>query len=186
MTNKYYLVRRDINENVPTYLIKRSRSIKQISKLYKIPFLIIFIAFLLSLLLVVAILVLNLNPLFLVIPCFIAILINCVSELPNEKFIYNMNERNKEIEKKNENYQEYVKDIKRILDGNGINNPQKIQSLKKECEAKINESKNKLIGIKDNVLGILIILPLTTMISTFIYDNIFDILPPLKIFCQLQ
>lgn len=171
MTYKYYLVRRAIYENDPTSKLKKRRSLKDMKRLFKLPFWIMLSLVICSLISIALILVFELNSMLIYIPYFIIILASFVLEIPREDKIYHMEERNKEIQIKESEYEDYINNVREILTKLGINTCDKIEKLKEECEEILNKRNARFSNINNRIIDMLIGVPLGALIASTIYAD---------------
>lgn len=171
MTYKYYLVRRAMYENDPTSKFKKWRSLKDMKRLFKLPFWIMMILIICSLIFIALIFACKLNSILIYIPYCIIIFAAFVLEIPREDKIYHMEERNKEIQLKEMEYEDYINNVKEILTGLGINTQDKIEKLKEECEEILNKRNNRFSNINNRIIDMLIGVPLGALIASTIYAD---------------
>lgn len=84
MTYKYCLVRRAIYENDPTSKLKKRRSLKDMKRLFKLPFWIMMFFVICSLISIALILIFKFNTMLIYIPYFVIALASFVLEIPRE------------------------------------------------------------------------------------------------------
>ena len=133
MTYKYCLVRRAIYENDSTSKLKKRRSLKDMKRLFKLPIWIMMFFVICSLISIALILIFKFNTMLIYIPYFVIALASFVLEIPREDKIYHMKERNKEIRIKENEYEEYINNVREILTELGVNTPNKIEKLRKNA-----------------------------------------------------
>ena len=149
MTYKYCLVRRAIYENDPTSKLKKRRSLKDMKRLFKLPFWIM---------------------MFLVICSLISIALILLFKF-NTMLVSIMEERNKEIRIKECEYEEYINNVREILTELGVNTPNKIEKLKEECEEILIKRNNRFSNINNRIIDMLIGVPLGALIASTIYAD---------------
>ena len=166
MTYKYCLVRRAIYENDPTSKLKKRRSLKDMKRLFKLPFWIMMFLVICSLISIALILLFKFNTMLVSIPYFVIALVSFVFEIPREDKIYHMEERNKEIRIKECEYEEYINNVREILTELGVNTPNKIEKLKEECEEILIKRNNRFSNINNRIIDMLIGVPLGALIAS--------------------
>ena len=171
MTYKYCLVRRAIYENDPTSKLKKRRSLKDMKRLFKLPFWIMMFLVICSLISIALILLFKFNTMLVSIPYFVIALVSFVFEIPREDKIYHMEERNKEIRIKECEYEEYINNVREILTELGVNTPNKIEKLKEECEEILIKRNNRFSNINNRIIDMLIGVPLGALIESTIYAD---------------
>lgn len=171
MTYKYCLVRRAIYENDPTSKLKKRRSLKDMKRLFKLPFWIMMFFVICSLISIALILLFKFNTMLIYIPYFVIALVSFVFEIPREDKIYHMEERNKEIRIKECEYEEYINNVRKILTELGVNTPNKIEKLKEECEGILIKRNNGFSNITNRIIDMLIGVPLGALIASTIYAD---------------
>ena len=171
MTYKYCLVRRAIYENDPTSKLKKRRSLKDMKRLFKLPFWIMMFLVICSLISIALILLFKFNTMLVYIPYFVIALVSFVFEIPREDKIYHMEERNKEIRIKECEHEEYINNVREILTELGVNTPNKIEKLKEECEEILIKRNNRFSNINNRIIDMLIGVPLGALIASTIYAD---------------
>lgn len=174
MTYKYLLIRREIYENKPDAVLNGKRSIRDIIRLYKAPYLVFYTAFFLALI-AYAILGLILrngkNEIYTSAIAIILIIPAILLELPRERIRYKMDERKKEIEKQKINYNTYIWNIYSILCSYEINTKEKIDKTKSECLSRLHLRNTTGLSVDNKVIEALIIYPISSIISSLIEKN---------------
>ncbi len=171
MTYKYYLVRRTIYENDPTSKLKKRRSLKDMKRLFKLPFWITMFSVICSLISIAFILIFKFNTMLIYIFYFVIAIAFFVLEIPREDKIYHMEERNKEIQIKEHEYEKYINNVREILTKLGVNTPNMIEKLKEECEEILIKRNNRFSNITDRIIDMLIGVPLGALIASTIYAD---------------
>lgn len=171
MTYRYYLVRRAIYEKDPTSKLKKCRNLKDMKRLFKLPYWIMIFLVMCSLIFIALILILKLNSMLIYISYFIIIIASFVLEIPREDKIYHMEERNKEIQVKESEYEDYINDVRELLTKLGINTCDKIGKLKEECEEILNKRNSRFSNINNRIIDMLIVVPLGALIASTIYAD---------------
>ncbi len=170
MTYKYYDVRRDIYNECSDKSLKKFRTFKEMRKLFKLKFWIIFVLMMICLILMVALSFCLPNKGWYFIPLTILIILSIISEIQGES-LYNSAERKKEIDKQSKCYDEYVKNIITALNSNGLYTKEQWSSLKEECKLKLESYENSYKSIGNQIYNLLIGVPLGALISSLIYKN---------------
>lgn len=171
MTYKYCLVRRAIYENDPTSKLKKRRNLKDMKRLFKLPFWIMMFLVICSLISIALILLFKFNTMLIYISYFVIALVSFVFEIPREDKIYHMEERNKEIRIKECEYEEYINNVREILTELGVNTPNKIEKLKEECKGILIKRNNGFSNITNRIIDMLIGVPLGALIASTIYAD---------------
>lgn len=172
MTRKYYLVRRAIYENKHKSKLRKCRSINEVKRLFKPPIWIILAVVILSLIFSLWIMLFKHNYMLILIPYLIIVLAPLILEILHEDKVYYMEVRDKEIQTKKSEYNEYINNVKEILTKLEINTPAKIEMLKKECDEALNKRNNKFSNLNNRIIDMLIVVPLGALIASYIYaDN---------------
>lgn len=124
-----------------------------------------------SLISIALILIFKFNTMLIYIPYFVIALASFVLEIPREDKIYHMKERNKEIRIKENEYEEYINNVREILTELGVNTPNKIEKLKEECEEILIKRNNRFSNINNRIIDMLIGVPLGALIASTIYAD---------------
>ena len=172
MTYKYYFIRRAIYEDDPNKVFNGNRSLRDILKLYRIPRLfMIVVVFALG----ITIIVKGLshdetkNTLVLLLTfIFIAVFI----DVPREKYVYNMIERQREISEQNKRYDEYIAHIKKTFLKYGIDNAERFHLLKKECCEKIESRKKNQNQINNKLIEVCLTLIIGSLVPSALEQKI--------------
>ena len=168
MTQKYYHVRREIYEVNPLNKSKSTRKLSDLRKLCKLPFWIIAITMILSLIAMVVLMIFkptSLLPLFPILPMSVALI---VFELLKEKHLFNETYRNEELIEEKNNYQLSIVEVHGILEKNNINTFEKFSLLKNECETIVKNQKEKQIKVRNKIYSMLIGVPIAALIANII------------------
>ena len=170
MTYKYYDVRRDIYNECSDKSLKKFRTFKEMRKLFKLKFWIIFVLMMICLILMGVLSLCLPNKSWYFIPMIILIILSIISEIQGES-LYNSAERKEEIDKQGKCYDEYVKNIITVLNSNGLYTKEQWSQLKEECKLKLESHENSYKSIGNQIYNILIGVPLGALISSLIYKN---------------
>lgn len=170
MTYKYYDVRRDIYNECSDKPLKKFRTFKEMRKLFKLKFWIIFVLMMICLILMGVLSLCLPNKGWYFIPTIILIILSIISEIQGES-LYNSAERKKEIDKQSKCYDEYVKNIITVLNSNGLCTKGQWSQLKEECKLKLESHESSYKSIGNQIYNILIGVPLGALISSLIYKN---------------
>lgn len=170
MTYKYYDVRRDIYDKCSDKSLRKFRTFKDMRKLFKFKFWLIFILMIMCLILSVVLLFGFPNTYWFFIPMIVLIILGIISEVQGEN-LYNSTERKKEIDKQCKCYDEYVKDIITVLNSNGLYSKEQWSQLKEECKLKLESHENLYKSMGNKIYNMLIGVPLGALISSLIYKN---------------
>lgn len=174
MTYKYVLIRREIYENKPDAIFRGKRSVRDIIKLYRFPYLVFYTVYFLALIMyaIFGLLFSNeKNAIYSTVIAIILIVPALLLDLPRERTRYKMTERKKEIEKQKVNYNAFIQNTYNILCSYEIDTKIKIRIIKSECISRLQSSSN--IGVSENnkVIEVLIIYPISSIISSLIEKN---------------
>lgn len=174
MTYKYVLIRREIYENKPDAILRGKRSVRDIIKLYRFPYLVFYTVYFLALIMyaIFGLLFSNeKNAIYSTVIAIILIVPALLLDLPRERTRYKMTERKKEIEKQKVNYNAFIQNTYNILCSYEIDTKIKIRIIKSECISRLQSSSN--IGVSENnkVIEVLIIYPISSIISSLIEKN---------------
>lgn len=104
------------------------------------------------------------------IPVPIAFLIQIILEFRCDK-IYNAEERNRELAEMKGAYEQYIQEIKEVLNACGIDSPKKRKALQVECKASLEKQAKPYNVVSSNAYSMLIGVPLGAIISTIMYAN---------------
>ena len=99
------------------------------------------------------------------IPMFFVVTVSIVIQVPREKHLYHEVAREEELEKLHEHYQQYINDIRNILNKHDIIGKKKIIQLKCECEAALKAHNQKYNKIRNKIYDMLIGVPLVMFIT---------------------
>lgn len=171
MTYKYLVVRREIYEKDPSSKINSYRSFSDVAKLFRRPYKIMLGLLLIALIGLASIAIFAPNsplvwPLLIIITAIILL-----SQIPREKYIYNESARANELSEKMQDYEQYVLEVWNILRNHGIDNPDKVQKLKTECETTIKMREDKFAKVNSKIVDMLIGVPLGALIASIIYSD---------------
>lgn len=176
MTHKYFRVRDDIYDNCTDKGMKKFRTVKEIKQLFK-PFHWALLGISIALLIVMVVIVFSkINDWWAIIPAIVLFIGLVVSEYRFNRFL-DKDAREKELQSLSEEYEKYINSIYNILISHGINNENKRNLLKTECEMSLESHKNKYklfgAGIFEQLIGV----PVGALISSIIYKNSDAIVP---------
>jgi hypothetical protein len=156
-------------EKKPADKLNSFRSMADMIRLFKLPYWImlggLFIA---SIFLIIIGLQSPQSP-FIWIPIIIIVLVYIVSQIPREKYLYKDSARSDEVSEKMKNYEQYICDVWNILHKHGINTPEKLNTLKIECEKTLKIREEKFDKINSKLSEMLIGVPLGALIASIIY-----------------
>lgn len=165
MSTKYYFIRREINENKPDEDLKSYRNFQQIKKLFNLPYWIMMISVIVSL---IAILIIMFSPIkdnWLLIPMIIIIMISIFQENISEKIIYNYEKRQAEIDNKLKKYEDYIKNVIVRLKEYDITDDKSLKPLKNECAEILHNFKEKYSLANRKISEMFILVPLGAIVS---------------------
>ena len=170
MTYKYIFIRRAVYEKVSDKKLKRTRTLKEIKRLFKLPYIILLILLAIAIISTIIMLIMQIPIIYTFIPMGFLIVSSIVFEISPERRIYNMEEREKEVDEKIENYKEYLESVNEIFIENGIDTPEKLSLLKAECISSIETSKSQFSSINAKLSDMMIGVPLGALLAIII-DN---------------
>lgn len=170
MTYKYYDVRREVYDKCSDKTLKRTRSLKDLRKLFKwYAWVIMSLWLVFMITFIILVYVLPGKPYYL-IPCAAAFTVTAIWEFRSER-IYNAGERYRELEEVKHNYLQYIRNVKGVLDSCGIDSREKLDALKKECNARLDSHTKPYKPVSSTTYNMLISVPLGAVVSSIIYRN---------------
>ena len=169
MTYKYRYIRREIYETNPAGKLNSYRSLSEMARLFKRPYWIMLGGMLLAIFLFGGIVIKAPGSPFIFIPILIILAISVISQIPREKVLYNNSAREKEIEQKTQEYEQYIEDIDKIFREYGINTTDKLVKLKAECEELLHAREIKYTNISGKIVDMFIGVPLGALIASLMY-----------------
>jgi len=165
MSTKYYFIRREINEKEPDKDLKTYRNFQQIKELFNLPYWIMMISVIVSL---IAILIIMFSPIkdsWLFIPMLIIILVSIFQENISEKIIYKYEKRQAEIDNKLKKYKEYINRVILVLKGYNITDEESLKPLTNECTEILHNFKEKYSLANRKISEMFILVPLGAIVS---------------------
>lgn len=169
-TYRYWEVRRDVYDTLSKKKIKNYRSFADMKRLFARRFWIIMGGIMISL---VTFLVLSFaypNKPWYMIPCVIIIGLIIYSEFYESK-MYNPIERKKEIGERNLRLEQYLDDVREVLQSHGIKTTEQITVLKEECKKQVDTHNSTFKSISGKIYDMLVGVPLGAFISALIYND---------------
>lgn len=170
MTHKYIYVRREIYTKCSDKALRKRRSFGDMRKLFRCSAWIMLLLLVASLAAYIALVLIFPDKLYYIIPALVAFVIPLIWEVSCEK-IYNTDARNKEIDEINDNYTEYIRNIKSVLTSCGIDSRQKLDALKSECKARLDAQAKPYKAVSSTVYSMLIGVPLGAIVSSIISQS---------------
>ena len=170
MTYKYYEIRNAINENCSEKELKKWRTWKDLIKLAKWYFWILFSMICISIICTIVIMVLPINIFWCLIPFAVLLVCSTLFEYKSE-FFYNQDIRKIEKENYRTAYQRYVDSIKRILEEYGINNSDRREQIKQECLFALECHEKRFSIINNKIFDVLVGAPIGTLITLLIHKD---------------
>lgn len=170
MTYKYYKVREEVYTSCSNKALYRSRTFDEVRKLFKKCLWIVCTIIACS---CIAALIISLTPisdLWLPLPLIIAFGLLNLAKMNFDSF-YHTDMRDKEMQERDEVYEEYLQNISNALLKCGIKTSQQRKLLKQECEFILDQHKEKYSIFKGKVYDILIGVPLGALISALICND---------------
>ena len=169
-TYRYWDVRRDVYEQCSNKPMKKYRSFADMKKLFKKSYWTVLILMIVFFLCYIALFLFAPNFLYTLIPAIGIFVLAVIGELFGEK-MYNSAERKKELSEKSSCLEQYVTNIKNVLESHGINTKSQREVLKKECEGRITQHNKSYRSVSNKVFDMLIGVPLGALISALIYKS---------------
>lgn len=170
MTYKYYDVRREVYDKCSDKTLKRTRSFKDLRKLFKwYAWVIMSLWLVFMITFIILVYVLPGKPYYL-IPCAAAFTVTAIWEFRSER-IYNAGERYRELEEVQKNYLQYIRNVKGVLNACDIDSREKLDALKKECNARLDSHTKPYKSVSSTTYNMLVSVPLGAVVSSIIYRN---------------
>lgn len=107
---------------------------------------------------------------FYLIPVLIAFLIQIILEFRCDK-IYNAEERNRELTEIKGAYEQYIQEIKEVLNSCGIDSPKKRKTLQAECKVRLEKQAKPYNVVSSTAYSMFIGVPLGAIVSAIMYAN---------------
>ena len=170
MTYKYYDVRREIYDKCSGKALKRTRSFKDLKRLFKWYAWVIMALLLVSMIAFIILVYVFPGKPYYLIPCAAAFTVTAIWEFHSER-IYNAGERYRELEEVKHNYLQYIRNVKGVLDSCGIDSREKLDALKKECNARLDSHTKPYKSVSSTTYNMLVSVPLGAVVSSIIYRN---------------
>lgn len=171
MTLKYWYIRRDIYEENPEDILNSYRSIADMVRLFRLPYWTMLGILLFASVLLFVFIMLPLQNLVIWIPIIIIVLINLLSQIPRERYLYKDPARSDEMAERMMSYEQYVLDVWVIFHKHGIDTLEKLSILKTECEAILKAHEDKYTKVNSRLVEMLIGVPLGALIASIIYTD---------------
>lgn len=170
MTYKYYEVRREVYDKCSDKTLKRTRSFKDLKRLFKWYAWVIMALLLVSMIAFIILVYVFPGKPYYLIPCAAAFTVTAIWEFHSER-IYNAGERYRELEEVKHNYLQYIRNVKGVLDSCGIDSREKLDALKKECNARLDSHTKPYKSVSSTTYNMLVSVPLGAVVSSIIYRN---------------
>lgn len=168
MTNKYYYVRRAVWEYRYNNKQKSLRSFQKMRKLFKVSMWFLFILMLICDFILGYILYSSINDWLGLIPATAMFIIFTLADTLPESTLYNMTEREKEIEEKNNDIINHLDGLVFELSRLNVNSPKQRALLKSECESRISAYQNSVNTFIKNLFHVLIAVPIIAFLEAVI------------------
>jgi hypothetical protein len=169
MTYKYQYIRREIYEKNPEGELNSYRSFTDMVRLFRLPFWIMLGSLLIACIFLVVVVIFYPKSLLIWIPIIIIFVVNMLSQIPREKYFYHSKARENEVLEKMKNYEQYTSGVREVLHSQGIDTPEKLKALRKECELTLKSREDRYIKINGKIIDMLIGVPLGALIASLIY-----------------
>lgn len=170
MTYKYYEVRREVYDKCSDKTLKRTRSFKDLRKLFKWNAWVIMSLLPVSMIAFIILVYAFPEKPYYLIPCAAAFIVTAIWEFRSER-IYNADQRYRELEEVNHNYLQYIRNIKGVLSSCGIDSREQLDALKNECNARLDSHGKPYKSVSSTTYNMLISVPLGAVVSSIIYRN---------------
>ena len=170
MTYKYYEVRREVYDKCSDKTLKRTRSFKDLRKLFKWYAWVIMSLLPVSMIAFIILVYAFPEKPYYLIPCAAAFIVTAIWEFRSER-IYNAGERYRELEEVKNNYLQYIRNVKGVLSSCGIDSREKLDALKNECNARLDSHAKPYKSVSSTTYNMLISVPLGAVVSSIIYRN---------------
>ena len=171
MTYKYFFIRREMYEKKIDQKLQKGRSLTQMMRLYKLPYVIILVLLLFTIISVIIISILSASAVFMLFPAILLVIADVMFDVPHEDKIYNMSEREREIEEYINHYKDYIKSARNILKKHGIDNEEKNELLKAECISRIEKCNKRFLNLKSKIIDMFVFVPLGAFITLITENN---------------
>ena len=169
-TYRYWEIRRDVYDTLSKKKIKNYRSFADMKRLFARRFWIIMGGIIISLVAFLVLFIACPNKFWYLIPLAFIISLIIYSEFYANK-MYNPSERKKEFGERNLRLEQYLDDVREVLQSHGIKPTEQIAVLKEECENQINTHNATFNLISSKTYDMLIGVPLGAFISALIYND---------------
>lgn len=170
MTYKYYDIRREIYDKCSDKTLKRTRSFKDLRRLFKWHAWVIMSLLPVSMIAFIILVYAFPEKPYYLIPCAAAFIVTAIWEFRSER-IYNAGERYRELEEVKHNYLQYIRNVKGVLNSCGIDSRKKLDALKNECNARLASHTKPYKSVSSTTYNMLISVPLGAVVSSIIYRN---------------
>ena len=170
MTYKYYDVRREIYDKCSDKTLKRTRSLKDLRRLFKWYAWVIMSLLPISMIAFIILVYAFPEKPYYLIPCAAAFIVTAIWEFRSER-IYNAGKRYRELEEVQKNYLQYIRNVKGVLNACGIDSREKLAALKNECNARLGSHTKPYKSVSSTTYNMLISVPLGAVVSSIIYRN---------------
>lgn len=170
MTYKYYDVRREIYDKCSGKALKRTRSFKDLRRLFKWYAWVIMALLPVSMIAFIILTHIFPGKPYYLIPCATAFIVIAIWEFLSER-IYNAGERYRELEEVKNNYLQYIRNVKGVLNACGIDSRKKLDALKNECNVRLASHTKPYKSVSSTTYNMLISVPLGAVVSSIIYRN---------------
>ena len=169
-TYRYWEIQRDVYDTLSKKKIKNYRSFADMKRLFACRFWIIMGGIIISLVAFLVLFIACPNKFWYLIPLVFIIGFIIYSEFFENK-MYNSSERKKELGKRNLRLEQYLDDVREVLQSHGIKTTEQIAILKEECEKQIKTHNAAFKSISSKTYDMLIGVPLGAFISALIYND---------------
>ncbi len=170
MTYKYYDVRREVYDKCSDKTLKRTRSLKDLRRLFKWYAWVIMSLLPISMIAFIILVYAFPEKPYYLIPCAAAFIVTAIWEFRSER-IYNAGERYRELEEVKNNYLQYIRNVKGVLNSCGIDSRKKLDALKNECNVRLASHTKPYKSVSSTTYNMLISVPLGAVVSSIIYRN---------------
>lgn len=183
MTNKYYYVRRAVWEHRNNNKLKSFRSYQKMRKLFKGPMWVLFVLMIICDSIFGYILYSSINDWWGLIPFTAMFIIVTLADTLPESTLYNMTEREKEIDEENNSITKHLNGLIIILTDLGVITSQQRLLLKSECEMRIKSFQDSINRLHKKILYLLIVIPSIAVIQAIVTNQSTNIKTFVVILC---
>lgn len=170
-TTRYWNVRHDVYDYCASTPLKKTRSFNEMRQLFKWSYWAV-LATMFLLLLFAAFIFLRFpnRAYYALIPLGFALLLPILLEIWGEK-MYHSAARQKELDRRANELDEYLVSMKTILASHGITTSKQIDCLRRECEERLNQHQTGSLSASSKSSDLLIGIPLGALITSIVSND---------------